>query len=405
MLVTCPMTADYPNASKRQIEFLKRGLRQVGGKLRKLGIPLLVSQRSAMTAISALLRDNNFGAIVTDFNPLKESRKWKNNLSKKINIPFCEIDAHNIIPCWETSNKQEYAAYTIRPKINRKVNEFLTPYPKVKNHPFPIKPEDIKIPDDWGKIDNIAINNDSNISFSLYKPGESFAQKILKDFLSKRLFNYNNYRNDPTKNYQSDLSPYIHFGQISAQQVALKVIRSNADLAAQESFLEELIVRRELSDNFCFYNKRYDSFYGFPSWAQDTLNEHRSDPRSYTYTIDILDSAKTHDELWNAAQKEMVITGKMHGYLRMYWAKKILEWSLSPEKALSSAIRLNNKYELDGHDPNGYAGIAWSIGGVHDRAWSERDIFGKIRYMSYDGCKRKFSIPEYINKINKLGAL
>ena len=175
-------------------------------------------------------------------------------------------------------------------------------------------------------------------------------------------------------------------------------MRSRVPREAQDAFLEELIVRRELSDNFCFYNPDYDRFSGFPAWAQKTLNDHRRDPRPYLYRREEFEAARTHDPLWNAAQTEMVRRGKMHGYLRMYWAKKILEWTASPEEALETAIYLNDRYELDGRDPNGYAGIAWSIGGVHDRAWKERPVFGKIRYMSYQGCAGKFPVRDYLEQ-------
>jgi deoxyribodipyrimidine photo-lyase len=163
------------------------------------------------------------------------------------------------------------------------------------------------------------------------------------------------------------------------------------------AFLEELIVRRELSDNFCYYNQNYDNLQSFPAWARSTLEEHARDRREYLYTPEELERAHTHDDLWNAAQLEMVRRGKMHGYMRMYWAKKILEWSPSPAEALHAAIYLNDRYELDGRDPNGYVGAAWSIGGVHDRAWKERAIYGKVRYMSYNGAKRKFDVQAYIH--------
>jgi deoxyribodipyrimidine photo-lyase len=162
------------------------------------------------------------------------------------------------------------------------------------------------------------------------------------------------------------------------------------------SFLEELIVRRELSDNFCFYNSYYDSVVGFQDWALKTLEAHRRDPRPYLYSPVQLEKARTHDLFWNAAQRQMVQTGKMHGYMRMYWAKKILEWTPSPEEAMEIAIELNDRYELDGRDPNGYAGIAWSIGGVHDRAWAERPVFGKVRYMNEAGLRRKFDFAPYL---------
>jgi deoxyribodipyrimidine photo-lyase len=166
-----------------------------------------------------------------------------------------------------------------------------------------------------------------------------------------------------------------------------------------ESFLEELVVRRELSDNFCYYNPNYDSIRCFPDRSRETLEKHGRDGREYIYTREELERSLTHDDLWNAAQSEMVIRGKMHGYMRMYWAKKILEWTESPAIAQQTAVYLNDRYELDGRDPNGYVGIAWSIGGVHDRAWKERQIFGKVRYMSYDGASRKFDIRHYIRKV------
>lgn len=234
------------------------------------------------------------------------------------------------------------------------------------------------------------------------KSGEDEAHLVMKYFLENKLFLYDKKRNDPTKDGQSNLSPYLHFGQISAQRIVLEVMKTNADEQSKNTFLEELIVRKELSDNYCFYNMNYDNFNGLPEWAKKTLNKHRDDRRKYIYTLEQFENAKTHDDLWNAAQMEMVKKGKMHGYMRMYWAKKILEWSESPEQAFKIAIYLNDKYELDGRDPNGYTGIAWSLGGLHDRAWNERPIFGKVRYMNYNGCKSKFDVIKYIQYVKYL---
>ncbi len=231
------------------------------------------------------------------------------------------------------------------------------------------------------------------------EPGEAAARAQLSDFLSRRLHRYDSDRNDPTLDGQSNLSPYLHFGQISAQRAAIQALAGTADTT---SFLEELVVRRELAENFCYYNPNYDSVAGFPDWAKETLRSHERDRREYLYSILELEAARTHDDLWNAAQKEMQCLGKMHGYLRMYWAKKILEWTKSPADAMRIAIYLNDRYELDGRDPNGYTGIAWSIGGVHDRAWKEREIFGKVRYMSYNGARAKFDVKAYINKVESL---
>jgi deoxyribodipyrimidine photo-lyase len=243
------------------------------------------------------------------------------------------------------------------------------------------------------------LNTDESVApVDWLTPGEKAANDTLQLFIVKKLPEYQEKRNDPTGNSVSDLSPYLHFGQISAQKIAMEIISKIPSDANTEAFLEELIVRRELSDNFCYYNKNYDSFDGFPDWAKKSLNEHRKDEREYIYTMDEFEKASTHEPLWNAAQTEMLRTGKMHGYMRMYWAKKILEWTPSPEEALKTAIYLNDKYELDGRDPNGYAGCAWSIGGVHDRAWGERPVFGKIRYMNANGAKRKFDTEAYIRK-------
>ena len=223
----------------------------------------------------------------------------------------------------------------------------------------------------------------------------------MRRFLS-RIGRYNLERNNPVLEAQSGLSPWLHFGQISAQRVALETLRNETDPSLSASFLEELIVRRELADNFCLYRPHYDSVDVFPAWAQTSLKEHLADPRPYNYSIETLEKAQTHDPLWNAAQMEMILTEKMHGWMRMYWGKKILEWSSTPEEAMQKAIFLNDRYSLDGRDPNGYAGIAWCIGGIHDRAWPSRPIFGKIRYMNAAGAKRKFDTQAYIQRVNRM---
>jgi len=196
-------------------------------------------------------------------------------------------------------------------------------------------------------------------------------------------------------NYFSNISPYLHYGHISSQRLVFELLKldSNNDI---DAFIEQTLVRKELADNFCYYNKNYDNFLCLADWAKSTLNEHRNDKRDFIYNLDTFENSDTHDDLWNAAQNQMRFNGKMHGYMRMYWAKKILEWTKSPEEAFQIAIELNDKYELDGRDPNGYTGVAWSIGGIHDRPWFERPVFGKIRYMNYNGCKRKFDVNKYI---------
>jgi deoxyribodipyrimidine photo-lyase len=231
--------------------------------------------------------------------------------------------------------------------------------------------------------------------------GKSAALSKLKEFLDEKLDGYAAYRNDPTKNYQSELSPYLHFGQISSLEMALAVSKTKANEESKASFLEELIVRRELADNFCLYCTDYDNENSLEPWAKANMVITDNEPREYVYSLEEFESAKTHDELWNAAQTELKTKGKIHGYMRMYWAKKILEWTPSTKEAFRVAVYLNDRYAIDGRDPNGYAGIAWSLGGVHDRAWPSRKIFGKVRYMNYNGCKAKFDVKGYIMKINR----
>ncbi len=396
LAVVFNLVPDFLEATIRQYGFLLKGLEQLKNELKKYNIPFYLIQGKPEEAISKFIKDNNVSIIVSDFDPLRIKKIWKRELAKKINIPFYEVDAHNIVPCLYVSQKIEFGAYTIRPKIHKLLPEFLVEFPKISKMKNQGSSQIERT--DWEKV-----VKELKIDFSVrkvdwIKPGEKEAKKCLQDFINKKLDNYDEQRNDPALNGQSDLSPYLHFGQISAQRVALEVQKLKDHSNSTEAFLEELIVRRELSDNFCYYNSKYDSLNGFADWAKRTLNEHRKDKREFIYSLKQFEKAETHEDLWNAAQKQLIKSGKLHGYMRMYWAKKILEWSKSPEDALKIAIHLNDKYELDGRDPNGYVGCAWSIGGVHDRAWAERNVFGKIRYMNFNGCKRKFDVDAYIKK-------
>jgi deoxyribodipyrimidine photo-lyase len=400
LIVVFCLVPEFLHAGIRQYAFMLKGLQELEKRLHERGVPFYLLMGAPGERIFHFLKEQKAGLLVGDFDPLRLKRQWKREVAKAIDIPFFEVDAHNIVPCWIASPKQEYGAYTLRPKLHRALPEFLDSFPKLRTCPGRAK---TRIPaNDWSKAFN-TLNADRSVNeVSWMAPGERAALKALKHFIQRKLSLYAEARNDPSKDGQSNLSPYLHFGQLSAQRVALEVHKSDTDQASKEAFLEELIVRRELSDNFCFYNPRYDSFDGFPAWAQRTLNKHRKDRREYQYSLGELEEARTHDDLWNAAQLEMVLKGKMHGYMRMYWGKKILEWTESPERALEAAIYLNDKYELDGRDPNGYAGIAWSIGGVHDRPWGDRPIFGQIRYMSYNGCKSKFDVKAYVSNVNRL---
>ncbi len=395
LVVIFCLAETFLGATSRHYGFMMKGLRKVEGSLSLKNIPFKLLVGKQEIVIPDFLKEINAGTLVSDFSPLRVARLWKQDVLKKTDIPYYTVDAHNIVPCTVASNKEEFAAYTIRPKINKLLPEFLEEFPQLyrqKSNPFGT------IKNNW-ELANESLNIDREVKeVDWIKPGEEAAMKQLQIFIREKLSLYDTDRNDPNKKAVSDLSPYLHFGHISAQRIALEVMNTDGNKEARKSFLEELIVRRELADNFCLYNENYDSFEGFRDWAKVTLNAHRQDEREYIYSREEFEAALTHDPLWNAAQSEMAVNGKMHGYMRMYWAKKILEWSRSPEEAFKTAIYLNDKYELDGRDPNGYNGIAWSIGGVHDRAWTERPVYGKIRYMNYNGCKRKFDVQKYISQ-------
>tara|TARA_Y100000748_G_scaffold140249_1_gene117617 strand:- start:5721 stop:7061 length:1341 start_codon:yes stop_codon:yes gene_type:complete len=393
LIVCFQYIGKFLNANIRQYGFLFKGLEELRIKLEQLNIEFLLIQKKAVNAIPEIVNEKSVGMIIVDYNPLKSYRKKIMDVVNRIDIPMYQIDAHNIVPAWVTSQKKEYAAYTIRKKIQNNLGKYLTDFPKIKKHPYGLIKPKVEI---YSRIIDHLVIDHTVKEIDWIEPGEKAAANRLK-ILSQVLDGYDNYRNDPTKQALSCMSPYFHFGHISTQRVALEIKNSSLKNEDKNSFLEEMIVRRELSDNFCEYEPNYDYFEGFHSWAKKTLNEHRDDERDYLYPKEQFEEAKTHDPLWNAAQNQMREQGKMHGYMRMYWAKKILEWSPNPEIAMQIAIELNDKYELDGRDPNGYAGIAWSIGGVHDRAWFERPVYGKIRYMNYNGCKTKFNVNNYIN--------
>jgi len=393
-VVFCLLPA-FLGATLRQYGFMMRSLSKVESSLASLGIHFKLLTGNPEIEIPNFVKSFSSAMLITDFDPLRIKRQWKEEIKRKIKIPFHEVDAHNIIPCRHVSSKNEFGAYTLRPKITKLLPFFLEEFPVIK--PLGSSIENGKILN----VENIlrGIGVDRRVAeVNHILPGETEALNSLEDFIENKIDTYSTNKNDPNKDACSGLSAYLHFGQLSAQRVALEVIKNVQKSPSSDSFLEELIVRRELSDNYCWYNPLYDSFEGFPQWAKLSLDSQRKEKREYLYSLPEFDEAKTHDPLWNAAQLEMRLSGRMHGYMRMYWAKKILEWTTSPEEALSIAIFLNDRYQLDGRDPNGYVGCAWSIGGVHDRAWANRPVFGKIRYMNFNGAKRKFSVDDYIKK-------
>lgn len=391
-LVVCfYLDSHYPDAYYRHYDFMMRGLQEVENELLEKNINFFLLQGKDISVLSEFLKNLSASILVTDFDPIRIKKEWKEKIKNHLDIPFYEVDTHNIVPCRLASQKKEYAAYTIRPKINKLLPFFLDDFSPLKKQPsFFHSPSPI----DWNSLLHSQEKNLSPVFW--LKSGSKAAKETLDFFINKKLAFYAEKRNDPVLNFVSHLSPYLHFGQIASQSIVKKVLKSSLMPSSYESFLEEIIVRKELADNFCFYEKHYDQAIAFPDWAKKILAKQEKKNKPY-YSLETLENAKTEDIFWNAAQKEALYLGKIHGYMRMYWAKKIADWEEKAENALQKAIYLNNKYLLDGRDPNGYTGIAWSIGGLHDRPF-----YGKIRTMSLSGLKKKINIEHYLLKIEQL---
>lgn len=384
LIVAFVIQDEYLGANSDIFKFMTNGLIEVSKKLKQLNIPFSVYKGDHEIIFKELLKSHSFNTVVTDFSPLNIKESWLKKI-KKLPMNIYSVDTHNLIPVWHASDKQEYSAYTFRRKLLKKVSDF-------SNLPPRIEQLDQKFEDNIFKNTLKLEKKKHRYNF---KSGEEQAKKTLKNFLNNKIDNYSEKRNNPNFDATSNLSPYLHFGQIYIG----RIIEDLGPLYEEylDGFVEEVLVRRELSDNYCYHNNQYKSLDGLPDWAQKTLQEHKNDPREYIYNSEEFESSNTHDKAWNAAQTEMMRTGTMHGYMRMYWAKKILEWTEDPQTAIDYAIYLNDKYSIDGRDPNGYVGILWSIGGLHDRAWAEREVYGKVRYMNYNGLKRKFDIEKYEN--------
>lgn len=394
MIVVFCLDRNRPDMNGSQTNFMEEGLSVIQHELDKLKINWVILHEAPEKCLPKFLHELDTKLLICDFDPLTPHRRQQAGLITSLTIPFYEVDSHNIIPAWIVSEKKEYGAYTIRPKIKRLLDDYLTDIPPLKTQPVQLHEKELQYLQQFQSVELYQSSSKTGL-----RAGELEANRAARDFIQKQLSKYDQDRNNPCLDGQSGLSPYLHFGHLSPQRLAWIVKTEQLPPEVTEPFLEELIVRRELSDNFCLYEKNYDNFDGFTEWAKKTLDIHRNDKREYTYSFAELEEGHTHETLWNCCQLDLVQGGKLHGFLRMYWAKKILEWTHDPETAQSHALTLNDRYSLDGNDPNGYAGVAWSIGGVHDRAWGERPVFGKIRYMNEAGCRRKFDVKRYIHSV------
>jgi deoxyribodipyrimidine photo-lyase len=390
----------YPRANLRHYRFLADGISDIAEGMARRNVGFIL-RTYPDHRLARFCEEVHPAIVIGDENPMREPADWRVGASKQLKIPFWTVDADVIVPS-QLLAKEQYAARTIRPRLRQLLPQFLISKKAVRAHVIWRKPRNLQSlqpGDDFTK----AWQLDRSVApVNGRRGGTQQGLRALARFVDSRLRRYSQDRNHPELPGTSELSPYLHFGHLGPLTIAQAVQASTVSEPAKRAFLEQLIVRRELAINFVKFNEHYDSFACLEPWANRSFARHASDHRPILYQEAELEAAETHDPLWNAAQQQMVLTGWMHNYLRMYWAKKILEWSPSPAVAYQRAVHLNDRYELDGRDPNGYAGIAWAIVGKHDRPWFDRPIFGQIRYMSYAGAAKKFDSERYIQNMKRL---
>ncbi len=402
LVVFFGLTASYPEANIRHYTFMLEGLKELSFELFNKGISFVIELASPDHGIQKYLEKAK--ALVFDIGYTHIQRMWRKNIYYEImdhhpSIDLYSVESDVIVPVKIVSDKCEYGAYTIRPKIHHYIDQFAREFkmPEIENKNLYFKFQELNLNQ---LVRKLHLNLDIPASM-FYHGGYTEAKNRLDEFINNGLNDYLN-SNDPSTNLTSKLSMYLHFGQISSLEIYLSIIKSNASEENIDAFIEQLVVRRELAINYIFYNQDYDDFYHITEpWAYSTMKSHLLDKREYVYTEADYLSFNTHDAYFNAAMKEMIYSGYMHNYMRMYWAKKIIEWSPTYVEAYEIIKKLNNAYFIDGRDALSYTGIAWCFG-KHDRAWTERQIFGKLRYMNASGLERKFNIIEYVRQMNIL---
>jgi len=386
----------YPWASDRIHTFILEGVEEKRREFERLGIRYIFylqkNADSPKNTIAALAK--NAACSVTDDYPCFIIPEHNRRIAERAEIPVYVVDSNGVIPM-SKFDKEEYAAYTIRPKINRLIDNYLKPFAEESVEHSSIDTdldcsfETLVTTETIPKLVSECDIDHSVEASNYYVGGTANGRARLKKFVEEILPDYDKARSKPDRDGSSRLSSYMHFGYLSPIEIALAVREAKAPQESIDAYLEELIVRRELSFNMTRHNPNYDSLAALPAWVQKTMREHADDERQFTYSMEQLEAGETHDELWNAAQREMVVTGEMHNYVRMLWGKNVIAWTPSYEIAFETLVHLNNKYCLDGRDPNSYAGILWCFG-KHDRPSMEREVFGQIRYMTSGSTGKKF---------------
>jgi len=395
------LTDDYPEANARHYTFMLQGLAETARALEQRGIRFVI--RRGQPDHVAIVLAQRAALVVCDRGYLRLQRAWHKRVAAMTGRRVVEVEGDVVVPLGVASTRREIAARTLRPRLMARLDDFLAP---LATTPVGVDAGRLAVHGDIALGDIAALVKSLRIDHSVaavaaFRGGHREARRRLDEFLTRSLDRYVDDRAHPGDPHVSTLSPYLHFGQISPVEIALAVRAAHADATNRDAYIEQLIVRRELSMNFVSSTPDYDRYECVPGWARQTLAAHRDDPRLRVYTEDELATASTHDLYWNAAMSELLLTGFMHNHMRMYWGKKVLEWSATPDDAYATLLRLNNRYFVDGRDANSFANVAW-VFGLHDRPWPERPIFGGVRYMNAAGLERKTDIGAYVARINAL---
>jgi deoxyribodipyrimidine photo-lyase len=407
VIVFFSVIPNYPNANLRHYHFMQQGLRDVAEDAAERGVGFVL-RRHPDNSLESLLDEVEAALVIGDENPCREPERWRKVLAKRLRLPFWTVDADVVVPS-AVFGRSFFLLHHFRPYLKRELANYLAEPKKVEpqrkwkpNKKLASYSLDLEITAGFASLDRSVGPVDS------FTGGTHSALRRLREFLNHDLAHYGEMRNHPEVKGTSRLSPHLHFGQIGPLTIALAVERAVAQGkvsgSARDRFLEQVVSWRELSVLFVRHNPNYDNWECAEPWARRTLVEHAGDERPHRYSYEQMEKAETADDLWNAAQREMVDSGWMHNYMRMYWAKKILEWAPDPARAFEWAVKLNDKYELDGRDPNGYAGIAWAIVGKHDRPWFDRPVFGLVRSMTGGSTAKKFDSRFYIKQHGGNGA-
>ncbi|MFW6146309.1 MAG: deoxyribodipyrimidine photo-lyase [Planctomycetota bacterium] len=402
LLAAFALTDDYPDANARHYAFMLEGLSETQAALAKRGIRLVVRRGEPPEVVRELAEKAVL--VVTDAAYTDVPRRWRRDVARAAGCLVVQVEADVVVPVAVVSDHREYAARTIRPKLHRHLDDYLEPLEEraLERDSLDLAADGLDLADPYAVLETLDVDRGVAPVPQHYRGGTGEALRRVEAFVGGDLRRYHTHRGNPAVDAQSHMSPYLHFGQISPVQVALAVKQNGRRTIpdeAREAFLEELIVRRELGVNYVHMTRNYASWRALPAWARGTLDAHRGDRRPAIYTMRQLEAADTDDAYWNAAMREMVHTGIMHNTLRMYWAKKVLEWTRSPAAAFRRLLALDNRYFLDGRDPLSFANVAWCFG-LHDRPWAERPVFGTVRTMTAAGLERKYDMAAYIRRVD-----